>query len=118
MFKRKLANEFYQMLPYYIGEFVPKLNNIQFESARETLTEEVDEMVVKNCFERIYNMMECNLYMKVEDFPENKELSVYGCKDKKTNKIENFLLVGCESDISLKINNCSNSGLVNFLLKR
>ena len=43
-------------------------------------------------------MMECKSYMKNEDFPENKELIIYGFKHIKTDKIDNFIITGCESD--------------------
>ena len=49
---------------------------------------EVDyKMVVKRCFEKIYKMMECKLYIKNEDIPENKETFIYGFKHVKTDKI-------------------------------
>ena len=59
---------------------------------------EYDKMVVKRRFERIYNMMECKSYMKNEDIPENKEIFVYGFKHIKTDKVNNYLLIECESD--------------------
>ena len=42
--------------------------------------------------------MECISYMKTEDIPENKEMFVYGFKHVKTDKIDKYLLVVCESD--------------------
>ena len=35
------------MFPYFIGEFEPKQNIIDFESERETLMEAEDKIVVK-----------------------------------------------------------------------
>ena len=35
MLKRKLTNEYYQMLPFYEGKFEPRQNNIDCESAKE-----------------------------------------------------------------------------------
>ena len=43
-------------------------------------------------------MMECNLYKKYEDIPENKEIFIYGFHHIKMKKIENFLIIGCESN--------------------
>ena len=64
MFKGKRANEYHQMLPYYIGKYEPKRNNFVFGSARENWMEEVDKMVVKRHFERINIRMEFKSYMK------------------------------------------------------
>ena len=36
--------------------------------------------------------------MKHEDVPENKEIFVYGFKHIKTDKIDSYILIGCESD--------------------
>ena len=35
MLKRKPANEYYQNLPYYEGEYKPKQKNIDFESVKQ-----------------------------------------------------------------------------------
>ena len=37
-------------------------------------------------------------YTKYEDIPENKEIFVYGFKDIQTDKVENYILIGCEPD--------------------
>ena len=77
------------MLFWYVGEscskgqvntiqYIPRQNNIDFESAREILMKEDDEMVVKRQFEGIYDMIEFNSYTKYEENPENKEIFVYG----------------------------------------
>ena len=42
--------------------------------------------------------MECKSYMKNEDFPKNREIFLYEFKYGKTNKIDNFILIECESD--------------------
>ena len=55
-------------------------------------------MVVNRRFERINNMMECKSCIKKEDIPENKEIFIHGFKHVKTDKIDNFILIGCESD--------------------
>ena len=57
MLKRKPSNQYHLMLPYYLGKYEPKQNNIDFESAKDILMNEDDRMVVKRRFERIYNMM-------------------------------------------------------------
>ena len=53
---------------------------------------------MKRRFDRIYSMMESKLYMKNEDNPENKEIFICGFKHNKTEKIDIFLFIGCESD--------------------
>ena len=99
MLKRKPPNQYRQMLPYYEGVCEPKQNNIDFESAREILGKEYDKMVVKRRFERIFNMMmDCKSYIKNDDISENKEIFINGFKHVKTDKIDNYILIGCESD--------------------
>ena len=110
LLKRKHANAYHQLLPNYIGEHELKQNNIDFESARELLMKEDDTMVVKRRFERIYIMMECNLYMQNEDIPENKEIFVYGFKHIKIYELDVFILIRCDSD---ELN--ENEKLFNFL---
>ena len=39
LLKRKPPNEYHQMLPHYHGEYKPKQNNNDFESAKEALME-------------------------------------------------------------------------------
>ena len=78
MLKRKPPNEQYQMLPHYKGIYEPKENNIDFESAKEIIMKEDDEMIVKRRFERMFNMMLVfKSYTKYEDIPENKEMFIY-----------------------------------------
>ena len=59
-------------------------------------------MVVKRRFDRIFNMMDCESYMKNEDIPENKDIYVYGLKHNKTDEVDIYILIGCESDESYK----------------
>ena len=96
--KRKPPNEYHQMLPHYEGVYEPKQNNIDFESAKEILMKEDYKMVVKRRFERIYTALESMDYTKYEDISENKEIFIYGIKHVKTDKIDNYILIGCESD--------------------
>ena len=98
MLKWKPANEYYQMLPYYEVKHKPKQKNIDFESAREILMKEEYKIVVKRRFERIYNTMECKSYLKNEEIPVNKEIFVYGSKHVKADKVDNNILIGCDSD--------------------
>ena len=112
MVKRNPANEYYQMLPFYEGENKPKQNIIDFESAKEVLTEEAYKMVVRRRFERIYNIMECKSYIKNEDIPGKKEIFIYRFKHVETDKIEYFILIGCESDELYE-----NDKLLNFWAK-
>ena len=98
MLKRKPPNDYYQMLPHYVGKYEPKKNNIDFESAKEILMKEDYKMVEKRRFERINDIMEYKSYIKYEDIPENKEIFIYGFKHVKTDKLDNYILIGCESD--------------------
>ena len=98
MVKRKPPNGKHQMLPYYEGIYEAKQNNINFESAKEILMEADKKMVKQRRFERIYNAIESMSYKKYEDIPENKEIFIYGFKHVKTDKIDNYVLIGCESD--------------------
>ena len=119
MLKRKPPNEKHHMLPHYICEYEPKQNSIDFESAWKIFMKEDDNMVVKRRFEKIKKMMECKSYMKNEDIPENKEIFVYGFIHIKTDKIDNFILVGCQSDdIYMKFRNYLTSGQINLQIKR
>ena len=96
--KRISPSEKHQMLPYYIGEYQPKQNNIDFESAKEILMKEDYKMIEKRRFERIYNAIETMTYTKYEDISENKEIFIYGFKHVKTDKVNNYILIGSESD--------------------
>ena len=98
--KRKPPHEKHQMLPYYVGKYELMQNNIGFESAKEILMKEDNKMVVQRRLERIFNMMmDCKLYTKNEDISENKEIFVYGFKHVKTDKVDNYILIGCELDV-------------------
>ena len=69
-------------------------------NAREILMNEDDKMVVKRRFERIIiMMMDCKSYIKNEDFSENKDKFVYGFKHVKTDKVDDYILIGCELDV-------------------
>ena len=102
------------MLPYYIGEYEPKENNIDFESAKKVLMKEDKKMVIQRRFERIINkMLDFKSYNKYEDIPENKEIFIYALKHVKTDKIDNYVLIGCDSDELLQ-----NNRLFNFWSKK
>ena len=61
--------------------------------------EEDDKMIKQRRFERIYNMMsDFKTYIIYEDLPENKEIFIYSFKHIKTDKVDNFILIGSESD--------------------
>ena len=97
--KRKTPNEKHQMLPYYIGNYEPIQNNIDFETAKNILMEEDNKMIKQRRFERIYNMMlDFKTYIKYEDIPENKEIFIYSFKPVKTDKVDNYILIASESD--------------------
>ena len=59
---------------------------------------EDDEVFLKRRFERKNNMLECKTYIETQDISENKEIYVYGFKYIKTDKIDKFILIGCEAD--------------------
>ena len=98
MLKRKPPIEQHQMLPHYVGKYEPKQNNIDFESAKEILMKEDYKMVEKRRFQRINDIITYKSYIKYEDISENKEIFIYGFKHVKTEKIDNYTLIGCESD--------------------
>ena len=98
MLKRKPPNEQHQTLPHYVGKYEPKQNNIDFESAKEILMKEDYKMVEKRRFQRINDIITYKSYIKYEDISENKEIFIYGFKHVKTEKIDNYILIGCESD--------------------
>ena len=97
LLKRKPASEYYQMLPHYEGKYEPRQKNFVFEAAKEILIKEVDKLVAKTRFERIIIAIETMNYTKYEDIPENKEMIICGFKPIKINKIDNFIIFGCES---------------------
>ena len=86
------------MVSYCEGKYEPKQNDFDFDSTRKILMKEKDKMVVKRRFERINDMITCKLYINYENNPENKEISIYGFKHIKTDKIDKYFLIGCESD--------------------
>ena len=57
MLKRKPANEFYQKLPDYKGEYEPRQSKTDFESEKEVLMEVDKNLVEKRRSERIYNAL-------------------------------------------------------------
>ena len=101
------------MLPFYEGKYEPRQKNIDFESAREILMEDDGKLVVERRFERINNMMECKSYIKNEVISENKEIFIYGFKHNKTDKVDNFILFGCELGVLF-----GNDKLFNFWSKK
>ena len=96
MLKRKPPNEYHQMLPHYVGKYEPKKINLNFESAKEVLMKEDDKMVGKRRFERINDMISYKSYIKYEVISENKEIFIYSFKHVKTDKIDNYILIGSE----------------------
>ena len=101
MINRKPPNEFYQLLPWYVGKCCSKeqlntarQNNIDFESASELLLKADNKMVEKRRFERIYITIESQSYIKHEDVHEIKEIFIYRFKHIKTDKFDNFILIG------------------------
>ena len=98
MLKRKPPNEYHQKLPHYEGKYEPKQNNFDFASAKEMLMKKDDKMFVGRRFERINNMIACKSYTKYEDIPENKEIFISGFRHNRNDKVNNYILIGCETD--------------------
>ena len=98
MLKIHPANEKHEILPHYEVVHEPKQNNIDFESDKDFLMKEDNKMVGKRRFERIYNAIESVTYKNYEDIPENKVIFNYGFKHVKTDKIDNYILIGCDFD--------------------
>ena len=86
------------MLPGYVNENIPRQNNNDFESAWKILMKQDDEMVMKRRFEMINYKMDVNFYSKNEKIPENKEIFIYGFKHNGAKKVDNYILIGFESD--------------------
>ena len=117
MLKRKPPNEYHQMLPYYEGVYESKQNNINFESARDILIKEDYKRVEKRLFGRINDMITCKSYIRYEDIPENNEIFVYGYKHIKSDKIDNYILIGCESDEIYENNKLFNFWSNKFIIE-
>ena len=98
MLKRQPPKEKYEMLPRYVGDYTSRTAVINFQTANEFLLDAEKRMIDKRRFRRKNSMTECKSYMKHEDAPEKKELFVYGFKHTKTDKIDNYTLIGSESD--------------------
>ena len=62
------------MLPWYVGEYCPRQNIIDFESARELLMETDKRMVENRRFETINTMLESRSCAKNEENPESVEM--------------------------------------------
>ena len=57
-----------------------------------------DKMIVKRRFEGLNNKIACKSFIEYEDIRENKEIFIHGFKHIKTDEIDNYILIGCESD--------------------
>ena len=79
MLKRRPPNDLHQMLPQYLGNFIPVQNYKVSESARELLKELIKKIVERRS-ERIYIMIEVITYWKYGEIPENREIFMYGLK--------------------------------------
>ena len=55
-------------------------------------------MIENRRFERMTKKITLETYMKHKDPPGNKETFVYGFKQIETEKIDKYILIGCESD--------------------
>ena len=94
------------MLPHYVSEYELRQTKVDFYSAKEVSM----EFNYKNgCektspedinWDRKFCTRNMKSYTKYEDFPENEKMFTYEFKHIKTDKIDNFILIGCESDES------------------
>ena len=73
-------------------------------------------MIEKRRFERMNDLITCKSYIKYEDIPENKEIFIYGLKHIKTDKIDNFILIGCESVVLIENIEIFNFWSNNFII--
>ena len=71
MLKRKPANEYHQLLPWYVGEYKPRTSNMNFEGAKEVPIIAEKPKIETIFFERINNSITCISYIKIENFREN-----------------------------------------------
>ena len=78
---------------------------------------EDNEMIVEKRFERIPYMMEANSNTKYEDIPENKEIFIYGFKHFKTDKVDIYIIMGCNSNELQESDKLFNFWSNNFLDK-
>ena len=62
-------------------------------------------MLIQRRFERIINvMLDFISYIKFEDLAESKEIFIYAFEHVKTDKIDNYILIGCDLDELLENN--------------
>ena len=63
-------------------------------------------------------MTECKSYMKNENIPENKEKFIHGFKHIKTDKVDNYILIGCELDELYENDKLFNFWCNNFINRK
>ena len=118
MFKRKPANKYYQKLTYYESEYEPRQTNLDFDTEREILVKENDKTFAERRFERINNMVAAKACINKKDLLENKKIFIYGFKHIKTDKIDNYIFFGCESDVFNENNKLFNFWSNKFVNKQ
>ena len=74
-------------------------------------------MFEKRRIERINDMITCRSYNKYENIPENREIFFYGFKHVKTDKIDIYVIIGCESDVLYENNKLFNFWSNKFINK-
>ena len=94
-----------------------KKNEIAFESAKEFLMTVEKPMIEKRPSERIKDMTSCKPYTKSQDIPENKKIFINGFKHNETDKIDNYIIIGCESDELYEKDKLFNFWSTNFINK-
>ena len=64
------------MLLWYVGGYIPRRNDNDFESARENLMKKDDKVVEKRRFERICKKMHFTFYTVSDKIHESKEIFI------------------------------------------
>ena len=82
------------MLPWHVGEYKPKTSNINFEAQKKVLLTAEEPVIENKRSERINNLIACKWYIENADLLENNQIFFYGFKHIKTEKIDNYILIG------------------------
>ena len=103
LLNRKSANEHHQKLPFYRDEYERRQVFTVFESTKEFVLEADKKMIVTRRLERINRAIKSMAYTKNEAIRKNKQVFCIGFKHTKTDKAENYIIIGCKSDDFYKI---------------
>ena len=101
------------MLPWHLGEYKPKTSNINFEAQKKVLLAAEEPMIENKRSERINSLIACKWCLDYADLLENNGISFYGFKHNKTEKIDNYILIGVSRIKFMNKINYLFSGLIN-----